>query len=280
MLTASLAPRADRLWTDMEHDLCREGYSANTRRLYVRCVRRFMAHCGAPSEIGTDEVRRFIAHLVEHDRARLATVKLHTSAIKFLFKVTLRRPGQVQVFRCTKTARGGDALSLLEVERLLEEKLPAAQRLIVVLAYRAGLRIVEACRLQRADLDLERGLLQIRGPEARTVPLDVPLATECRRYLRAVRLQGIYLFPGPRTGRHVEPRATRRALRKVAAAAGVGKRVYPDRLRHVLAARRLPLRRRGEASEVLLGHDVLDGYSSSSASTMPIVPSVVTAPGT
>jgi integrase len=115
-------------------------------------------------------------------------------------------------------------------------------RALIVLLWRAGLRIHEALALTEGDLDQRRGSLVIRrgkGGRRREVGLDTWGWDEVRPWLvlRPELPVGALLCvtSGTTCGRHWSPAAARADLRRTAAAAGVRRRFAPHQLRHAHA---------------------------------------------
>ncbi len=125
-------------------------------------------------------------------------------------------------------------------------------RALIALLYRAGLRINEALSLYPKDLDLEGGSVRVlygKGGRSRTVGLDPGAAAIIERWLHA--RSRIHLDPSGRP--HVSPGGhhpvfctlrgqpmadayVRRLLKRLAARAGIDKRVHAHGLRHTHAA--------------------------------------------
>jgi site-specific recombinase XerD len=115
-------------------------------------------------------------------------------------------------------------------------------RALIVLLWRAGLRIHEALALTEGDLDQRRCSLVIRrgkGGRRREVGLDRWGWDEVRPWLelRPELPVGALLcvISGTTCGRHWSPAAARADLRRTAAAAGVRRRFAPHQLRHAHA---------------------------------------------
>jgi site-specific recombinase XerD len=115
-------------------------------------------------------------------------------------------------------------------------------RALIVLLWRAGLRISEALALQESDLDDTRGAILVRrgkGGKRREVGMDRWAWTqldpwmEIRRQLPIGSL--LCVIHGPTAGRHWEPSAARKQLHHAAARAGVRRRFAPHQLRHAHA---------------------------------------------
>jgi integrase len=113
---------------------------------------------------------------------------------------------------------------------------------LVVVLWRAGLRIDEALALGEADLDRRRGSLLVRrgkGGRRREVGMDDWGWEELQPWL-AARL-GLPIGPlfciinGPTRGRHWSTAGARAELRRTAATAGVRRCFAPHQLRHAHA---------------------------------------------
>jgi site-specific recombinase XerD len=136
-------------------------------------------------------------------------------------------------------------------------------RALIVALYRGGLRLGEALALRPKDVDLAAGTITIlhgKGDRSRTVGLDPGAAAVLERWLERRRALGI----GGRAplfctlaGRPLKPSYVRMLLARLAAKAGIEKRVHPHGLRHThaaeLAAEGMPL----NLVQAQLGHSSL-----------------------
>jgi len=115
---------------------------------------------------------------------------------------------------------------------------------LIVIMWRAGLRIQEALALAEGDLDKRRGSLLVRcgkGGRRREVGMDawgweqlLPWL-DMRRELPIGPL--LCVINGATCGRHWSPAAARAELRRTAAAAGVRRRFAPHQLRHAMPSK-------------------------------------------
>ena len=134
-------------------------------------------------------------------------------------------------------------------------------RALVVLLWRAGLRISEALDLTESDLDRSRGGVLVRhgkGDKRREVGMDAWAWDQLAPWLDA-RLglpvgALLCVIEGPTQGRPWSSAAARATLRDLAAQAGVRRRFAPHQLRHAHA---VEMAREGVALNVIqrqLGH--------------------------
>ncbi len=137
-----------RLRDKMREDLELRGRRAETIATYLRCVRRFFEHVGRlPAVVGAAEIRAYLLHLIRERKVHPATVNVYAAAISFFYRVTLRRPVEVDwVTRMKVPMRLPKALSGTEVERFFKAFSTKKHLAMVMLAYGAGLRVSEICR--------------------------------------------------------------------------------------------------------------------------------------
>jgi site-specific recombinase XerD len=115
-------------------------------------------------------------------------------------------------------------------------------RALIVLLWRAGLRISEALSLAESDLDPSRGSILVRrgkGGKRHEVGMDLWAWQHLDAWLDmrvSMRVGGLLsVIDGPTRGRPWSPTASRATLRELAVAAGVGRRFAPHQLRHAHA---------------------------------------------
>jgi site-specific recombinase XerD len=113
---------------------------------------------------------------------------------------------------------------------------------LLVLMWRAGLRVQEALALTEGDLDQRRGSVLVRrgkGGRRRAVGVDAWGWEQLQPWLdmrRALPVGPLLcLINGPTRGRHWSPAAARAELGRTAASAGVRRRFAPHQLRHAHA---------------------------------------------
>jgi site-specific recombinase XerD len=134
-------------------------------------------------------------------------------------------------------------------------------RAMIVVLWRAGLRIQEALALAEHDLDERRGSLLVRngkGGHRREVGMDDWGWEQLRPWLSArpeLPVGPLFcVIDGPTRGRPWSAAAVRSEFRRLAASAGVRRRFAPHQLRHAHA---LELAREGVALNIIqrqLGH--------------------------
>jgi site-specific recombinase XerD len=243
----------------MKEDLKLAGLRLQTAEKYLSRAQHFVAyHKRPPTELGAEDVRRFLLHLTEERKYKPGTIKTYLGGIRFLYMVTLGRPEVVAEFKFPRQGyKLPDILSASEVEALLGHIESLRHRAVVMAAYGAGLRVSEACRLGVGDIDSRRGLIHVRdgkGGKDRYVMLSARLLIILREYWKAARPPGPYLFPGINGAETIHRTTVSWAVRQAAVDAGITKKVTPHSLRHAFATHLLEGGTDIRTIQVLLGH--------------------------
>lgn len=202
--------------------------SATSLRLYAAALRRFFQELTRRGELLTDP------------------------------SFSLRGPKGAQEIR-------GAVLSQREVLKLLmaielDTLEGLRDRAVVELLYATGVRRAELSRLNIEDLNLEDGWLHVRGKGGR--PRVVPVGREAELALRAYLRDARPKMAGPdetalfvaASGERYRARHLGELLHRLAAEAGIKKRVTPHVLRHTCATHMLAGKADIRYIQALLGH--------------------------
>lgn len=243
----------------MVEDLRLAGYRSGTQDRYLAHARRYVAHFKRPpTELGGPHVREFMLTLRDKG-LQGSTLRGYLAAIRFLYEVTLQRP---QVVAGIPWPRDGKRklpvpLAPAEAEQILDAIASPKDRVLLMAAYGAGLRISEACALRAQDIDSQRKVIHVvdgKGAKERYTVLPDRLLTLLRAYWRQERPTGRYLFPGKTPDEPAHPEAVRRVLHEAVRQRRMGKRVTPHVLRHSFATFLLDAGENLRTIQFLLGH--------------------------
>ena len=243
----------------MAEDLSLRNLSKHTKAAYLRIAKSFVKHFWRPAEeMGEHEIRAYLLNRKEKDKVEPSTLAVDCAALKFLYGVTLNRPEvAVRIPNPKVPKKIPDVLAGSEVVDLLASVESLQHRATLTTAYGAGMRISEACGLQFKDIDSKRGVIKIpegKGKKDRYVMLSKNLLVGLRGYYKATRPPGPWMFPGKKSGSHIDPESVRKELRKAVETLGLTKRVTPHTLRHAFATHLLETGADIRTVQVLLGH--------------------------
>jgi len=80
----------------MLEDMCIRNFSENTQQSYLQQVSLFALHFAlSPNGLGPERVREYQVHVVEDRKLAPSSISIAVSALRFLYKVTLRQPWAV-----------------------------------------------------------------------------------------------------------------------------------------------------------------------------------------
>ena len=200
-----------------------------------------------------------------------ATVARRRSALRgFHAFLAVSRTGAEDPFARLPAARSErrlpHALPVEDIERLLaqpegERPLALRDRAMLELTYASGLRVSEACGVERRGLDLEARTVAVsgKGRRERVVPFGRAAERALREYLErgrpllAARARHDFVFVNARGGR-LSRMGFWKILRAYARAAGIAARVHPHALRHSFATHLLAGGADLRVVQELLGH--------------------------
>ncbi len=251
----------------MLEELQRRNYSPATTRGYILAVKQFAQYFGkSPDQLGAEEVRRFQLYLLNEKKLAPGTVEMRMSALRFLYKKTLkRRDLALDDLVFPKTPKKLPVvLSPEEVTRLIEAAPNLMHRTILMVLYGTGIRRTEASLLKVSDIDSERMVIHIRlgkGSRDRDVPMTPKLLNALREYWRWKKPKA-YLFPSPEgwrgSERPISDKTVWYACREAAKRAGITKTIGPHTLRHSFATHLMEAGTDLRTIQLLMGHAHLE----------------------
>lgn len=245
----------------MFEDMRMRNYSPHTINNHLGHVALFARHFGrSPDRLGPNEVRRFLAYLATERRVSCGVINAFSSALRFFYKVTVRRPWMLEhIPMARKEKHLPSVLSRDEVLEFLDAIPNSKHRAILTTCYAAGLRVSEVTALKVSDIDSARGVIHVRqgkGKKDRMVPLSRVLLALLRQYWSAERPRE-WLFPSERTGQPLSTRTVNCVCKRALQRAGIAKKASVHTLRHSFATHLLDAGTNVRVIQLLLGHGSL-----------------------
>jgi integrase/recombinase XerD len=264
----------------MLEDMAVRNLAQNTQSAYLQQIGAYARHFNRrPEDLGPEEIRAYQVHLTQTRRLSASSVSVATGALRFLYKVTLKRSWAVEEIPMPKRPfKLPVILSREEVMHFLDSVESIKHRAILMTAYAAGLRISEATHLKVTDIDSQRMMLRVdqgKGRKDRYVMLSPRLLEVLRAYWKAVRPK-VWLFPGDWPGQPITRGAVEQACHKAHRASGIAKPVTAHSLRHAFATHLLESGADVRTIQLLLGHRSLattSRYLKVATSTVCATPS-------
>ncbi len=116
--------------------------------------------------MGAAELTQYLSSLAVESNVSASTQNQALSALLFLYREVLGQdlPWLAEVVRAKRTTRLPVVLARDEVRALIRQ-LPGVHRLMAILLYGAGLRLLECARLRVKDIDFAWRQIIVRGGE-------------------------------------------------------------------------------------------------------------------
>ncbi len=199
-------------------------------------------------DLSRDDLLAYQGHLSMRLRPR--SVNRHLSTLRILFRFLdeqqLIGPNPMETISFPRLVPSlptmllpGDVTALLQAPQETHY-LGLRDRTLMEVLYSAGLKLHELIQLNLPDLELEIGVLRVRGRRERLVPLTARSVTLLRRYLEEARKLRLLnpedpcLFPG-RNGTRISRVGVWKLIKKYARTARIEKNFSPRNLRHAFA---------------------------------------------
>ena len=220
-------------------------------------------------------IREFLAYLYGQNYTKSTTAR-KLATLRSFYKFLIRR-GQVSVnplstIRTPKQEkRLPKCLDLEQVQKLLEapgdaDLLSSRDKAMLEVLYSSGIRVSELVELEMADLDLQEGVLRVKGKgrKDRFTPIGSQAIKALQRYFELRNTDSkcqqskhagrVFLN---KHGEALSTRSVRRKLDKYLVAAGLDPGISPHTLRHSFATHLLNNGADLRSVQELLGHQSL-----------------------
>jgi len=170
-------------------------YSRRTEEAYAAWIRRYILFHGKrhPAEMGAAEITRFLTDLAVRHKVAASTQNQALSALLFLYREVLGQeiPWLEDVVRAKRARRLPVVLARDETRAVLDQ-LRGVPRLMALLLYGAGLRVLECARLRVKDVDLASNQIVVRagkGDRDRVTMLPAAVKASLAQHLELARRQ-------------------------------------------------------------------------------------------
>ncbi len=189
------APQKPKLLDRVRLAMRAHHYSPRTEEAYVAWIKRYIFFHAKrhPSEMGAEEVTRFLSSLALDGRVAASTQNQALSALLLLYREVLQQdlPWLEGIIRAKRPIRLPVVLTREEVQAVMTH-LRGTPKLMATLLYGAGLRLLECAQLRVKDVDFGVNHILVRdgkGQKDRVTLLPATAKTDLARHLEAVRQQ-------------------------------------------------------------------------------------------
>jgi len=221
----------------MRRELQIRNYSKRTIESYVRCVRAFFIyqHSQDNKSCLNESIKRFILKKKEQGLSA-QTLNVYLQAIKFYFKAVEDSEHVISIPLPKKEKKIPVVLSKGEIVKILSLTKNNKHRLLLSVAYGAGLRVSEVVHLQVADVNLDGLTIHIRkskGNKERITVFPESLEIEMRGWI-SKKDPPDFVFSSARGG-SLTTRTAQEVFKQALQRAGINKQATFHSLRHSFA---------------------------------------------
>ena len=242
----------------MKQDMVVRNYSPRTVESYMWHINAFVSHIEKTLDQATeDDVRSYLYHVKTVKQYSRSNMHQAFSAIKYLYRNTLKMPLTLKELRGPKRGRPlPQVLSFDEIRTLFDHVRNLKHRLLLMTIYSGGLRLNEATHLQVSDIDSKRMTIHVRhgkGGKDRYTLLSQALLEELRYYWRCYKPKS-WLFPGRSQDTPLTDSSIQKAFQQARERGGICKEATVHTLRHIFATHLLEQGVNLFTIKELLGH--------------------------
>ena len=188
-------PPKPKLLDEVRQAIRRRHYSDRTEKAYAHWIKRyiFFHNKRHPLEMAESEIAQFLSSLATEGRVSVSTQNQALNALLFLYhEVLSKKIGLISgVVRAKRPQRLPVVLTKDEVKKVIDH-MNNVPRLMAILLYGAGLRLMECCRLRVKDIDFSRNEIVVRsgkGNKDRYTMLPSTVRDSLIQHLRVTKLQ-------------------------------------------------------------------------------------------
>jgi site-specific recombinase XerD len=216
-----------------------QGKSKSTFMNYIRRIALISLHFGRlPDDISDDEIREYLTALaLSSDSPSRSSFKHMVYGLRYYFRHIGQSKRAINLPSLKRDTKLPIILNRSELKTLFIAPKLLKHRIILSLAYSAGLRSQEIIKLKIADIDFERKTIHIRQSKYkkdRIVPLSDYMAKGLKKYLRVEKPQ-TWVFNGKEPDGRYSPKGLSWIMREALKKTSIKKQVNLHSLRHSYA---------------------------------------------
>lgn len=230
-------------------------YSSKTVKTYLYALHKYLSFKKvAFKKLDTENIKNFLLNCKkQHISAQ--TRNIYLSAIKFYYRNVIKTNQKIEIQSAKRTKKMPIVLSKKEIKKLIENTKNTKHKLLLSLAYGAGLRVSEVVSLKVKDVDFEGLTIHLentKGKKDRITLFPNKLKTDISN-LTAGKNKDNLVFPNQRGGK-LSTRTAQKVFKNSLRKAGIKKDASFHSLRHSFATHLLENGVNVRYVQELLGH--------------------------
>lgn len=222
----------------LERDIIINGKSRKTFDAYIGQIAAISLHFNKlPFDVSDDQIAEFLFYVKKENRYSETYFKFSVYGLRYIFKLYGYTQRKIDLPSIPHEKTLPVILSQQECKRLISSAKTFRDKFLISVIYSAGLRMGEAQRLEKNDIDCDRMLLHVRqgkGKKDRYVVLSKLIAMRFDAYCNQYQITK-YVFAGQKQGHYISESGMRRILTAALKTAKIDKDVCLHSLRHCFA---------------------------------------------
>jgi len=259
----------------LQEHLRTRGYSPRTIKAYEQSVRKIYRHFRKPlDKIDEEEFRKFLDKLIQKGLSA-QTINQYQAAMRFVVGEIYQKKFGVKIKYAKRGKKLPVALSRKEIGELINIVGNQKHKLMIELAYGAGLRVSEVVNLKVGDIDLEERVVYLRGAKGNKDRISVLPESILGSLARVIGERGgtVFLFESMRGGKLTTATA-QKVFRDAIKRAKILKKASFHSLRHSFATHLLENGVDVRYVQELLGHSNIRTTQLYTRVTNPILKNI------
>lgn len=150
-----------------EEELKLRNYSPKTLKSYIGCLKEYFSLTKGNFDVfDKEKIKQFLLQKRSQNYSP-QTVNLYLNAITFFYRQILKKPEKLDIKFAKKSKSLPVVLTRHEINRMLDSIQNKKHKLLIALAYSAGLRVSEVINLKAGDVYMEELTLHIKQSKGR-----------------------------------------------------------------------------------------------------------------
>jgi integrase/recombinase XerD len=242
---------------DLIRDLKLKNYSPRTIKIYLSYNIKFLKACGKkPSEVGNTDIRNYLYELITERYFRISTLNMTINSLKYYYGKILGKSFIYEFTRPRSEKKLPIVLNKKEILQIINSIKNLKHKTIVMLIYSSGMRVSEAVKIKKGDIDYERKTIHIKGSKGkkdrRTILSDAS-SNALKKYIEKYKPDE-WLFEGMCKNEHITIRTVQKIFKDACEKCRINKKATVHTLRHSFATHLLDSGVDIKFIQELLGH--------------------------
>ena len=169
-------------------------YSIRTEQAYIGWIKRYILFHNKkhPNDMGAQEIEEFLTYLAVKQKVAHSTQNQALNAVIFLYREILgtELKDPIDAIRAKRPQRLPTVLNQKETQKLLNA-MDGIHRIMALLLYGSGLRLMECIRLRVKDIDFDKNQMIVRdgkGAKDRITVLPENVKADLKGHIERVKL--------------------------------------------------------------------------------------------